>query len=263
MHIVQIDLAMPGVRFAVSPPRGSREVVRQTTLEYADALHAQVAINGHFFLPFPSDDSEAWVIGLGASGGSVFSAFETPEQRYAIVADAAALNIDSDNHARIVHRDPARDDGRHVVEAVTLWNAVSGSAQIVTDGVVTVPVYRDEQHPAGLLEPGGPNIYSNQHSWYDVATARTAVGLSRDNQTLTLFTVDVRGGSDGMRVGEVADLLVKEYQVWNALNLDGGGSTSMVLEDPATHTLALVNRSSDNPAGRSVGSSLAVFARVP
>jgi exopolysaccharide biosynthesis protein len=56
--------------------------------------------------------------------------------------------------------------------------------------------------------------------------------------------------------------LVREYGVWNALNLDGGGSTTMALEDPATHRASVVNASSDNPAGRSVGSSLAVFART-
>ena len=92
---------------------------------------------------------------------------------------------------------------------------------------------------------GGPGTFSNQKSWYDVTTARTAIGLSRDGRTLTLFTVDVRGGSDGMRVGEVADLLMADYGVWNALNLDGGGSTSMAMEDPLTHRRAMVNVSSD------------------
>lgn len=287
MHIVQIDLTAPGLRFAVSPPGGTRETVRQTTLEYLRETRAQVAINGHFFLPFPSTDTDAWLVGLAASDGRVYSAFETPDQRYALVADAPALNIDSSNHATIVHRDASRSDGRHVIESVTLWNAVSGSAQIVTDGVVTVPAYADDQFlgadatqpasaakalgaeaaqpasaaKAAALQPGGPGPYSNAHSWYDVTTARTAIGLSRDGRTLTLFTVDVRGGSEGMRVAEVADVLVRDYQVWNALNLDGGGSTSMALEDPATHEAALVNASSDNPAGRRVGSSLAVFAR--
>jgi len=61
-------------------------------------------------------------------------------------------------------------------------------------------------------------------------------------------------------VREVADALTTEYGVWNALNLDGGGSTSMAMEDPRTHVASLVNVSSDNPAGRSVGDSLAVFA---
>jgi exopolysaccharide biosynthesis protein len=98
-------------------------------------------------------------------------------------------------------------------------------------------------------------------SRYDAVTARTAIGLSRDGRNLTLFTVDVRGGSEGMRVGEVADVLMKDYGAWNALNLDGGGSTSMAMEDPATHNRSIVNVLSDNPAGRSVGSSLAVFAR--
>jgi exopolysaccharide biosynthesis protein len=91
-----------------------------------------------------------------------------------------------------------------------------------------------------------------------------AAGLSRDGRTLTLFTVDRAGGSDGMRVGEVADLQIRDYGVWNALNLDGGGSTTMAIEDPATHEAKLVNASSDNPRGRSVSSSLAIFAsRIP
>jgi exopolysaccharide biosynthesis protein len=95
-----------------------------------------------------------------------------------------------------------------------------------------------------------------------VTTARTAAGLSRDNRTLTLFTVDVRGGSEGMRLSEVAAVLIKDYRVWNAINLDGGGSTTMAWEDPATGAAARLNASSDeNPQGRAVASSLAVFAR--
>ncbi|MEO8677690.1 MAG: phosphodiester glycosidase family protein [Vicinamibacterales bacterium] len=261
MHIAQIDLTAPGLHFKVSPPGGTRELARQTTLDYLKTQHAQLAVNAHFFLPFPSPDTDAWAIGLGASEGRVFSAFEAPQQDFALVTDAPALNIDAQNHAAIVHRDPAEAGGRSVREAVTLWNAVAGSAQIVTSGVATVPVYQDATHPGGLLKAGGQNDYSNEKSWYAVATARTAIGLSRDGRTLTLFTVDVRGGSEGMRLSEVAAVLIKDYGVWDALNLDGGGSTSMALEDPQTHVGSLVNTSSDNPAGRSVASSLAVFAR--
>jgi exopolysaccharide biosynthesis protein len=253
MHIVQVDMAAPGLRFKLSPPAGSREVVRQTTLEYLAQEQAQVAINAHFFLPFPSTDREAWLVGTASSEGRVYSAFETPAQSFALVRDAAGLNIDRENHAAIVHRDR--------LGGVPLWTTVSGSAQIVTDGAKTVPVYLDSQHANAALTPGGPGHYSNEKSWYDAVTARTAIGLSRDGRTLTLFTVDVRGGSEGMRVGEVAEVLMKDYGVWNALNLDGGGSTSMALEHPTTHNRSMVNVSSDNPAGRSVGSSLAVFAR--
>src|SRR4029079_18898552 len=111
MHIVEIDLTAPGIRFTLSPPSGTREVVRETPRAFLERQHAQIAINAHFFLPFPSADTDAWVIGLAASEGRVFSAFESPEQNYALVADAPALNIDAGNHASIVHRDRSRQDG--------------------------------------------------------------------------------------------------------------------------------------------------------
>ena len=260
MHIAQIDLATPGLRFKVSPPGGDRETVRQSTLAFLKQEGAQLAINGHYFLPFPSTDRTAWVIGLAASEGRVYSAFESPEQRYALVVNAPALNIDRDNHASIVRRDPSQPDGLHVLDAVALWNVVAGSSQIVTSGVATVPRYRDAANGAELLEPGGPSNYSNDKAWGDVATARTAIGLSRDRRILTLFTVDVRGGSEGMGLAEAARMLIADYGVWDALNLDGGGSTSMALADPATGQASLVNSSSDNPAGREVATSLAVFA---
>ncbi len=260
LHIAQIDLAAPGLRFKLSPPAGDREVVRQSTLAFLQQEGAQLAINGHFFLPFPSTDRTAWVIGLAASEGRVYSAFESPEQRYALVADAPAINIDRENRATIVHRDPSQADGRSVVEGVSLWNVIAGSSQIVTSGAATVPAYRDTANPGGQLEPGGPGAYSNAVAWADVATARTAIGLSRDRRTLTLFTADVRGGSDGLRLGEVAALLISDYGVWDALNLDGGGSTSLAMRDPVTGQAALMNTSSDNPNGREVATSLAVFA---
>ena len=272
MHIVQVDLTAPGLRFKLSPPAGGREVVRQTTLDYLTQEGAQVAINAHFFLPFPSTDREAVARRhRGLRGPCVFR-LRDAEQSFALVRDAPGLNIDRENHATIVHRRLRRgfggqgsDDGTEVVEPVTLWTTVSGSAQIVTDGVKTVPAYKDAQHPdARAGRRAGPGTFSNEKSWYDVATARTAIGLSRDGRTLTLFTVDVRGGSDGMRVGEVADVLMADYGVWNALNLDGGGSTSMAMEDPVTHSALDGERlvGQGQPGGRSVGSSLA-SSRLP
>ncbi len=260
MHVAQIDLRAPGIRFKVSPPGGDREVLRQSTLDFLKQERAQIAINGHFFLPFPSEDKAAWVIGLAASEGRVFSAFEIPEQSYALVAFAPAINIDRDNHASIVTYDPANSDQKHVREKVALWNVVAGSSQIVTRGVATIPVYRDDNHFDGELDPGGPNNYSNSKAWADATTARTAIGLSRDRQTLTLFTVDVRGGSEGMRLSEVANVLIRDFDVFDALNLDGGGSTTMAMEDPLRGSI-IVNTSSDNPQGRVVATNLAVFAR--
>jgi exopolysaccharide biosynthesis protein len=62
-----------------------------------------------------------------------------------------------------------------------------------------------------------------------------------------------------MGLADVAVVLIDDYHVWNALNLDGGGSTTMAWEDPATGAATVVNASSDNPDGRSVATSLAVF----
>lgn len=259
MHIVVIDLTAPGLSFKLTPPGGSRETVRQTTLEFLNQQQAQVAINSHFFLPHPSTDAEAWLVGFAASQGQVYSSFESPTQSFAIVANAPAINIDAENHASIVHCDTTIADGKHVKENVTLWNAVAGSAQIITDGVKTIPTYAAAAGDRGLLTADA--TYSNAHSWYSLPKARTAIGLSQDNKTLLLFTVDAAGGSGGMTPGEVADVLITDYKIYNALNLDGGGSTTLAMEDPLTHTRSIVNVSADNPKGRPVGSNLAVFAR--
>lgn len=261
IRVVKIRLREPGIAFKLSPPSGALETVRETTLDFLKREHAQVAINAHFFLPFPSTSSGADLVGLAASNGNVYSAFETPAQSYAIVEHAPAINLDHSNHARVVHWDSRFPDGRHVREKVKIWNAVAGSAQIITNGVKTIPLYSGPQNPGAPLKPGGPRSYDNANSWYDALQARTAIGLSRNNKTLYLVTVDRAGGSLGMRVGEVADLLMRDYGVYNALNLDGGGSTSMAMEKSGTQQPVMVNKPSDPADARAVGSSLAVFAR--
>jgi hypothetical protein len=44
-------------------------------------------------------------------------------------------------------------DGLHVLENVQLWNTVAGSGQIVTNGVTTIPEYKDATHPDAPLDP--------------------------------------------------------------------------------------------------------------
>ncbi len=259
IHVAQIDLRARGIRVAVTAPGGSREVVRETTLEFLTRTGAQLAVNGHFFLPFPSGDADAFVIGLAAAEGRVYSAFEHPEQDFAIVPDAPALVFDRRHRARIAHRRPA-SDGTRVKERGTVWNAVAGSAQVLTDGRVTVPVYRDDLQPRGALTPGPDGRYSNPRSWYDLITSRTIAGLSRNRRILTLVASEGRNGTVGLTLGELAGLLRREHGVWNAVNLDGGGSTSLAWVDPATGAAALLNASTDGPAGRRVASNLAIFA---
>jgi exopolysaccharide biosynthesis protein len=259
MHIVLVDLTVSGIRFKLSEPDGSRETVRRSALEFLKREGAQVAINAHFFVPFPSTEPDADLVGFAASNGNVYSGCELPAQSYAIVANAPAINIDPLNHASIVHCDASDVSGKTVKENVKIWNAISGSAQIVTNGVTTIPAYASEPTSAEL-KSDEQHRYSHQNSWYEAINARSAIGLSKDSKTLVLFTVDRAAGSEGLRVSEMADILIRDYHVENALNLDGGGSTTLAMQDPKTFEGMLVNVPSDRSGVRRVGSSLAVFA---
>ena len=60
---------------------------------------------------------------------------------------------------------------------------MAGSAQIITNGVKTIPVYQDAQHHAALLTPGGARRrYSNRDSWYNALNARTVIGLTNGSE---------------------------------------------------------------------------------
>ena len=262
MHIVLVDLTEPGIRFKLTPPGGSRDTIRQTTLDFLNQEYAQVAINCHFFLPFPSDDVNSNVVGLAASQGKVYSPFEPQpindgytDQSYAIIPYAPALNIDPNNKVSIVHHNKAFSDNKQILEPVKLWNAISGSAQIITNGAASIPKYVGTPPVLNSI-----NGYSDNNSWYSIPKPRTVIGLTKDNKTLVLFTVDGVGESQGLSVREVSELLIHDYKVYNALNLDGGGSTTLAMEDPNTHLGKIMNVSSDNLNGRAVGSNLAVFA---
>jgi hypothetical protein len=270
INVMQIDLTASGLHFAVTLGSGARETTASTTLNYMIAQQAQIGINACFYQP-NSTDATRWVVGLAASTGNIYSSFEGPtpaasnpvgslakDQSYAIMYYAPALNIDSGNNAQIVHYNSSYSDKKHVLEPVTLYNAISGSAQTVSNGTVTIPNYTG--NPATGLTDG--NGYSEADSWYNRIRARTAIGLSADNHTLTLFTVDEAGGSVGMAIGEVATMLKNDYGVYNALSLDGGGSTTLTMQDPATRANSIINTPSDTSGGgaRSVANSLLVFA---
>ncbi len=61
---------------------------------------------------------------------------------------------------------------------------------------------------------------------------RTAVGISENERYLYMMTIDGRrtGHSDGADYKDTGDWLVR-FGSYNGLNLDGGGSTTMVMDD--------------------------------
>lgn len=89
---------------------------------------------------------------------------------------------------------------------------------------------------------------------------RTAVGIARGGKRLLLVVVDGRQPpySDGMSLRELAELLLA-LGARDAINLDGGGSTTLVYADPVEGgALKLANRPSDSAGERPVGDALAI-----
>lgn len=120
--------------------------------------------------------------------------------------------------------------------------------------------------PAYILG-GGPQLVSSGRSttgsetagyatnFYQQRHPRTAIGWRKDG-TLILVTVDGRQPqrSVGMTIEELAGLML-ELGCVEALNMDGGGSTTMVVKD------RVVNSPSDLLGERAVSDALLVFAR--
>jgi hypothetical protein len=84
---------------------------------------------------------------------------------------------------------------------------------------------------------------------------RTAIGFSRDSMTLLLVAIDGRSArSVGATLVELADLM-RRLGAWQAMNFDGGGSTTLVVGG------AVMNVPSDSAGERAVGSALAVVRK--
>lgn len=108
---------------------------------------------------------------------------------------------------------------------------------------------------AGTVLPGvdsGGTFATSRHP-------RTAVGIARDGRRVILVTVDGRQKpySDGMTLRELSDLM-RALGSDDALNLDGGGSTTMVIAN-AAGLPRVVNVPSDSAGERPVGNALAII----
>jgi hypothetical protein len=99
---------------------------------------------------------------------------------------------------------------------------VSGNAMVLIDGNIVATDKEGIRHP------------------------RSVVGLSQDNKTLYLVAVDGRqpAYSRGANMVELGEYL-KSIGAYNAINLDGGGSTAMVVKDSRTGAYGLANQPSE------------------
>lgn len=207
LHIVEIDLTAPGVQALVTPGRAasdSRELNARTTSEFLQEFKLQVAVNANFFYPFeeespwsyfPHNGDRVNAVGLALSNGNQYSPAES---------NWAALCLRS-HHAQIVAKGECPKG---------TMQAVAGSAMIVAAGKPTV------------LKPGtadGEGIYS-----------RTAVAVDRRGEKLWLIAVDDKQWlySEGVTFAELAQIAT-QLGADAAVNLDGGGSTTLVVDTQA------------------------------
>ena len=119
--------------------------------------------------------------------------------------------------------------------------AVGGRPIIVSDSAIDGAV--DTEGNAGFRE----------------RNPRTAAGIARGGRRLYLVAVDGREYENaGMTLRELGDLMLA-LGSRDAINLDGGGSTTMVYADPdSAGRLRIANHPSDKGGERTVGDALAI-----
>jgi hypothetical protein len=207
----------------------------------------------------------ALVVDLCAAGVSVRGTKSTERQRTvssfaALVGAEAAVNGDFFSFDDYSTNGPSMSGGAawggadhgYVAPAQFGANRVALPGHEGTSGVESWAREVVSGHPT-LLVAGSPRN-NNGDSLCTARHPRTVLGLSADKQHLILAVIDGRATARiGMTCDEMAALM-KELGAADAMNLDGGGSSTMWVAGPG-----VVNFPSDG-AQRVVGNHLAIHA---
>ncbi|MEY2408618.1 MAG: acid phosphatase type 7 [Verrucomicrobiota bacterium] len=233
VRVMRVDLSDTNIQFRTTPPivnpvSGSRETAGQTTTEFLTSQNLQAAINANYFSPCCGQPSGAPfdLVGLAISDGQLVSPQESADY-------SSTLFLPSNNVPLILHTNwpPINNAG--------VRNAVTGRYPLVI---------------------GGVKVGTN-----DTLNPRTAIGYSQDRRYLILLTIDGRqpGYSDGAADIDTAAWMVR-YGAYEAVNLDGGGSTTMAISDGHGGATLLNRPIHNNIPGteRVVGNHLGIYARA-
>lgn len=192
LYAVEIDLKASGLSFLVTPSNGDRKLDTDSR-KTGSFLHEFKCQVAINGSPFrPVDRHEGVPMDVAGLSVSNGDRYSEPEGSW------GALLLTKDNQASLVSQQG---------ELPPAHNALGGFDPLLKAG-------------QPVEQPGGP-----RHP-------RTAVGLSQDGQFLYLAVIDGRqpGYSVGTTLYETA-LWMRWLGCWEALNLDGGGSTTLVIED--------------------------------
>jgi hypothetical protein len=131
---------------------------------------------------------------------------------------------------------------RRTWSPITPFNAVGGFPLLVQDSTIVASIDTDGAEGFRGVNP------------------RTVAGYAASGRRLFLVVIDGRqpGISVGTTTRATAELM-RSLGAAHAVNLDGGGSTAMVLRDAGTGSTRLVNTPSDAAGERPVANALAVL----
>lgn len=149
-----------------------------------------------------------------------------------------------------------RGEGARRLAALRPGDRVETAYRVRTDDGSPLP--RTAVGGRGLLVVDGkPQNWEGKPN--NETAPRTAVGFSRDGGTMHVLSVDGRqAASGGVTLTELG-VMMKKLGAWNALNLDGGGSSTLLAREPGARGLRLENAPSDG-AQRPVPNGLALTA---
>ena len=192
----------------------------------------------------------------GRVGGARRDGIPTTEGRViAVDTLTAGVAIPADGIVLVLGREAPAEQRRRLAAVragTTVRWAVRIEPFLPREAVGGFPVLLRDSAPAGNLDSAGAVTFA------PVRHPRTAVGLAAGGRRLLLVAVDGRQlpYSDGMTLRELADFFL-QLGVSSAINLDGGGSTTLVVREPSGE-LRIANRPSDKEGERPVGNALAV-----
>lgn len=228
LHLVEVDLARCDVGFAVLRPevraRGGTGLATVSEMVQESSEDVLVAVNADFFTP------EGATVGAEVVDGRITASAERP---------AFAWRPGSAPWMGVVERS---EEGLDVG-----WPIDGQAGDGGSEAVGGFPDLIDDGARVGDLE------ISDRPSFAAARHPRTAVGYDSEDDRLWLVVADGRRlpHAAGMTLPELADLF-ETLGADEAINLDGGGSTAMVI------TGATVNRPSDLAGERAVANALAL-----
>ena len=196
-HIITVDINTPGLEFLVTPGNPNTEfpLKARTTSEFANEFDVQVAINGDGFTPWYSS---GFLNYYPHSGDGVVPNGNAISQgvKYHGGSNQPTFYITANNQV-----------GFSLPGDERTYNAISGDRMIVVNKVA-VPGLDDE-----------------------IPAPRTAIGIDGSGSKLVIVVVDGRQFlySQGATMSELAEILIL-YGATTAMNLDGGGSSTLVVE---------------------------------